>query len=107
MILQSGDVVRPIDVLVHLEVITPDLVERWRSGGIPYLERGMTTGLAKVARMLSVLDGHARELGLEPVPGKYARRGSKTKLRFSKSGEPESEAAYGRHYRRPTAPAGA
>ncbi|MFO0614856.1 MAG: hypothetical protein U0414_19870 [Polyangiaceae bacterium] len=98
-ILQSSDVVRPIDVLVHLEVITPELVDRWRSGGVPYLERGMTSGLAKVARMLTVLEGHARELGLEPVPGKYVRRASKTKLRFSKSGEPECEAAYGRHYR--------
>ncbi len=99
-LLQAGDVVRPIDVLVHLEVLTPELIERWRSGGVPYLERGITSGLSKVARMLAILHAHALELGLEPIAGKYSRRGAKTRLRFSKSGEPESEAAYGRHYRR-------
>lgn len=99
-ILEAGDVVRTIDVLVQLEVITPELVERWRKGGVPYLERGMTAGLSRVARMLAVLHGHALELGLVPVAGKYVRRGTKTRLRFSKSGEPESEAAYARHYQR-------
>lgn len=99
-ILQSGNVVRPIDVLLHLEVITPELIERWRKGGVPYLERGVTTGLSKVARMLTILDAHALELGLVPVAGKYSRRGSKARLRFSKSGEPDSEAAYSRHYQR-------
>lgn len=99
-ILEGADVVRPIDVLLRLEVITPDLLERWRSGGVPYLERGMTSGLSKVARMLTILGAHALELGLVPIPGKYLRRGGKARLRFSKSGEPESEAAYARHYRR-------
>ena len=104
-ILQSSDVVTPIDVLVGLEVITPEQIDQWRRGELPYLERGMTAGLARVSRILRVLREHALELGLVPTPGKYSRKGkgARGRLRFSKSGEAESEAAYACHFvrRRP------
>jgi hypothetical protein len=104
-ILQSSDVVTPIDVLVSLEVITPEMLDQWRAGELPYLERGMTAGLARVSRMLRVLREHALELGLTPTPGKYSRKGkgSRRRLRFSKSGDAASEEAYSCHFvrRRP------
>ncbi|APR80397.1 Hypothetical protein A7982_05744 [Minicystis rosea] len=96
-ILQSSDVVTPIDVLVGLEVITPEQLAQWRRGELPYLERGMTAGLARVSRILRLLREHALELGLTPTQGKYSRKG-KGRLRFSKSGEAESEEAYACHF---------
>lgn len=106
--LQMGDVVRPIDVLVILEVVTPELLDDWRRGGVPYLERGMTAGLARVGRILRILRAHALEIGLVPVPGKYSRKGkgAKGRLRFSKSGEAAAEEAYSCHFERraPSAP---
>ena len=104
-ILAAGDVVTPLDVLLRLEVVTPDLVAAWRAGGVPYLERGMTAGLSRVGRILRLLREHALTLGLSPVPGKYKRRGKKARLRFTKSNDTESEEAYACHFVR-TPPAG-
>jgi hypothetical protein len=99
-ILEAGDVVAPLDVLLRLEVLDPEQVETWRRGGVPYLERGITAGLARVARLLRLLGEHTAALGLEPVAGKYVLRGKgpKRRLRFSKRGDAESERAYVTHY---------
>ncbi|APR87966.1 hypothetical protein A7982_13315 [Minicystis rosea] len=63
----------------------------------------MTAGLARVSRILRLLREHALELGLTPTPGKYSRKGkgARGRLRFSKSGEAESEKAYACHFVRP------
>jgi len=99
-ILATGDVVAPLDVLQRLEVIDPDDVETWRRGGLPYLERAITSGLSRVARFLRLIGEHALALGLKPVPGKYLRRGKgpNRRLRFSKRGDQESEQAYTTHF---------
>lgn len=102
-ILETGEVVTPLDVLVRLEIIDPDQVEVWRRGGLPYLERGITSGLSRAARVLRLIGEHSLALGLRPVPGKYLRRGKgpNRRLRFSKRGDPGSEQAYATHYVRP------
>ncbi len=102
-ILKAGDTVAPLDVLVRLEIIEPDQVEAWRRGGLPYLERGIRTGLSRVGRILRLVSEHALSLGLTPAPGKYLRRGTgpNRKLRFSKRGDQASEAAYATHFARP------
>jgi hypothetical protein len=102
-ILASAPVVTPLDVLQRLEAIDPEQVDRWRKGQLPYLERGITAGLSRVARLLQLLREHALSLGLTPVPGKYTRKGSgpKRRLRFSKRGDAESEQAYSTHFVRP------
>lgn len=102
-ILESASVVTPIEVLVRLEIIDPEQVEKWRKGQLPYLERGITAGLSRVARVLRLLSQHALSLGLVPTPGKYQRKGSgaKRRLRFSKRGDAESEQAYSTHFVRP------
>lgn len=111
-ILEASPVVTPIDLLVRLEVIDPEQLEKWRRGQLPYLERGITSGLSRVGRLLRLLHEHAEALGLTAVPGKYTRKGSgpKRKLRFSKRGDAESERAYSTHFVRskieaPSAPA--
>jgi len=108
-LLALRDEIIPLEVLLALEIVGPDVVETWRKGGLPYLERGVTTGLARVTRVLRLVHAHAHVLGLTPVTGKYLRRGkgSKRRLRFSKSGDPESERLYASHFVRPEIPASA
>lgn len=99
-ILQNEDAITPVDVLVRLEIIDREQVESWRRGGLPYLERGITAGLSRVSRILRLLGEHSRAIGLEPVTGKYLRRGKgpNRRLRFSKRGDAESERAYATHF---------
>jgi hypothetical protein len=95
-ILESTPIVTPLEVLQRLEAVDPEQVERWRKGQLPYLERGITAGLSRVARLLRLLREHALSIGLTATPGKYPRR-----LRFSKRGDAESEQAYSTHFARP------
>jgi hypothetical protein len=102
-ILEAGDVVAPLDVLLRLEIIDSAQVELWRRGGLPYLERGITAGLSRVSRILRLVAEHSRAIGLEPAAGKYLRRGTgpNRRLRFSKRGDAASERAYTQHFIRP------
>lgn len=99
-LLERGDVVAPLDVLLALELVDEELLADWRRGGLPYLERGITKGLARTARVLRLLREEALSRGLTPRPGKYVRagKGPKRPLRFSKTGDRESEAAYAVHF---------
>jgi hypothetical protein len=99
-ILASTDVVTPLDVLVRLEIVDAEQVELWRRGGLPYLERGVTSGLSRVARILRLIGEHCAAIGLEPAPIKYLRRGKgpNRRLRFSKRGDDETERAYATHF---------
>ena len=99
-ILAEGDVVTPLEALLRLEVLDSEQVELWRRGGLPYLERGITAGLSRTARLLRLIAEHSLSLGLAPTQGKYLRRGKgpKVRLRFSKRGDPESERAYSTHF---------
>lgn len=98
-LLEQTDVLTPLDVLLALEIIDDEQLATWRRGGSPYLERGITKGLARVARILHLLREEALRRGLTPSPGRYLVKGSKRKrLRFSKRGDPESELAYSTHF---------
>ena len=105
-LLESREVVVPLDVLVALEMIDEELIADWRRGELPYLERGITKGLARTARVLRLLRAEALGRGLTPKSGKYLRsgKGPKLPLRFSKRGDAESEAAYATHFVRAKAP---
>ena len=106
-LLERGDVVVPLDVLVALEMLDEDLLAEWRRGDLPYLERGMTKGLARSARVLRLTREDALRRGLTPKVGKYVRsgKGPKRPLRFSKRGDAESEAAYATHFVKAKSPA--
>lgn len=100
-LLQSSNVIAPVDVLLHLQRITKQQYEDWRFGRIPYLERVCLGNLSKLSRLLRILEHHARARGLAPsttVYHKWGRGGKRIVLRFSKSGEPRLEAAYSRCY---------
>jgi hypothetical protein len=103
-VLATADVVTPVEVLVRLEILTPEQVSAWRRGQLPYLERAITAGLQKVGRLLRVLDSQARAKGLVATEAKHWRsgKGPKRRLRFTKQGDATSEASYARSYVRPT-----
>jgi hypothetical protein len=101
MILETNNVVTPVDLLLRLQRISKQQYEDWRFGRIPYLERVCIGNLSTLSVILRILDHHARAIGLKPSQTVYHKWGRGRKhivLRFSKTGEPALEAAYSRHY---------
>lgn len=99
-LLAKGKVVTPIDVLVSMGLIEPSSVDKWRRGQLPYLERTIKCNLTKLSRLLRILRFHAHDLNLKPSITVYKRfgNGPNPKLRFTKTGDPNLEEAYARHF---------
>ena len=99
-ILRHGKVVAPVDVLVGMGLLTPEHLEDWRRGRVPYLERVIHCNLSRLSRLLRVLRFHAHDLKLVPSVTVYKRlgKGPKQGLRFTKTGDPKLEEAYVRHF---------
>jgi len=109
-VLKTNTMVAPIDVLLHMQRITKQQVDDWRFGRIAYLERVTLGNLGKMNRILRILDQYCRARGLTPSPSvyrKWGKGGKRIVLRFSKSGDPNLEAAYSRHYVDTARPGGA
>jgi len=98
-ILEGGNVVAPIDVLVKMGLLEPKHIEDWRHGRVPYLERVINGNLTRLSRLLRILRFHAHDLNLKPSWTAYIRygKGPKRRLRFSKSGDPKLEETYATH----------
>lgn len=101
-ILAKGDIVAPIDVFIHMDLLKKDDAEAWRFGRIPYLERVIHCNLAKTSRILRILRMHVHDLNMSPTQTAYVKwgKGRRTPLRFSKTGHPKLEEAYSRHFLR-------
>jgi hypothetical protein len=99
-ILVKGKVVAPVDVLVEMQLLTPDKLKDWRFGRVPYLERVISCNLTRLSRLLRILRFHAHDLNLKPSHTVYCRygKGPKQVLRFTKTGDANLEAAYSRHF---------
>ncbi|RPI09780.1 MAG: hypothetical protein EHM71_05160 [Zetaproteobacteria bacterium] len=99
-ILKTGKVVATVDVLVRMDLLDPESLERWRRGRVPYLEAVATCNLTCVSRLLRILRFHAHDLRLVPSVTVYMRwgKGPKQRLRFTKTGNPRAEQAYARHF---------
>jgi hypothetical protein len=99
-ILAKGKVVAPVEVLVAMHLLAPDRLEAWRRGRVPYLERVIRCNLTRLSRLLRILRFHAHDLRLVPTQAVYRRegKGPKQDLRFTKTGDPNLEAAYARHF---------
>ena len=98
-ILASGKVVAPVDVLVRMGLLLPELLEGWRRGRVPYLERVIDCNLTRLSRLLRILRFHTHDLNLKPSPTADTRwgKGPKQRLRFTKTGAPKLEEAYATH----------
>jgi hypothetical protein len=99
-ILATGKVVAPVDVLVRMALLSPQKLEDWRLGRVPYLERVIGCNLTRLSRLLCILRFHAHDLKLVPSVTVYMRwgKGPKRTLRFTKTGDPRLEEAYARHF---------
>jgi hypothetical protein len=102
-ILAQGDVVTPVDVFVRMELLSKADVESWRFGRVPYLEKVSRCSLGKTSRILRILRMHVHDLNMTPSQTAYVKwgKGPRTPLRFSKTGDPNLEAAYSRHFLKP------
>jgi hypothetical protein len=99
-ILRRGKVVRPVDVLIGMDLLTRKHLEDWQRGRTPYLERVINCNLPRLARLLRILRFHAHDLNLKPSLTVYVRSGSgpKRRLRFTKTGDLRLEDAYATHF---------
>jgi hypothetical protein len=99
-ILQDGNVVAPVDVLVRMDLLAPEHLDDWLNGRVPYLEKVIRCNLTKLSRLLRILRFHTHDLNLVPSIFTYRRQSenSKQRLRFAKTGDPKLEEAYSRHY---------
>ena len=99
-ILQRGKVVAPVDVLIGMGLLVPERLEDWRRGRVPYLEKVINCNFSRLSKLLRILRFHAHDLKLMPSTNAYMRwgKGSKKRLRFSKTGDPKIEEAYSRHF---------
>lgn len=98
--LQSENFVSPIGVFIGMGLLEQQVVDEWRKGRVPYLEKVIKCNLAKANRILRILRMHAHDLKLKPSVTVYKRKnkGRKIPLQFSKSGERNLEDAYSRHF---------
>ena len=99
-ILAKGEVVAPVDVLVDMGLLAPEKLEDWRRGRVQYLEKVINCNLTRLSRILKMLRFHAHDLKLVPSVTAYRRwgKGPKQRLRFTKTGDPNLEEAYARHF---------
>lgn len=97
-ILAVEKVVTPVAVVQKLGWLSPVNLERWRRGEVAALEHVVTANLSKVGRCLRILHMHAHDLSLVGSVTVHAARGSRRRLRFSKTGDAGVEAAWSRHF---------
>jgi hypothetical protein len=101
--LAKGNVVAPVGVLIGMGLLRPEHLADWRRGRVAYLEHVINCNLSRLSRLLRILRFHAHDLNLKPSLTVYKRhgKGPKQQLRFSKTGDPNLEAAYATHLIRP------
>lgn len=102
-ILESGNVVAPVDVLVRIGWLAKHDLEAWRFGRVSYLERVIQCNLTKLGRCLRILGFHCHDLNLTASQTAYVKwgKGRRTPLRFTKTNEATLERVYARHFVRP------
>lgn len=93
--------VAPLEVFLRLGYVNSTQVQDWRCRRIPYLERVIGCNLSKISRVLQILQGYARELGLTATTTSYQSygRGPRAELQFSKTGHPNLEKVWRRCFR--------
>lgn len=88
-----------IDVLLGLEYLSKTDYEKWRNGQVEYLEEICQTNLSKLTTINQIIRQVAKKMNLEPSLTVYTKygKGTRQRLRFSKSGNIDIEKAYSTH----------
>ena len=97
-LLKESDEISPVSILIQLGNLTPRDYDTWRRGQTPCLERVFQGSLSKANRILRIIGFHAHDLNMVPSQHTYRQLGKKRILRFSKSGDPNVEKSYTRHF---------
>jgi hypothetical protein len=99
-ILAQSDVIAPSEILIEMGNLSKKDYEAWRRGQVPYLERRIEGSLSKANRILRIIGFYAHDLNMVPRQTIYHQwgKGKNRVLRFSKSGDPNIEKSYSRHY---------
>ena len=99
-ILARADVVAPSDILIEMGNLSRKNYEAWRKGQIPYLERVFEGSLSKANRILRIIGFYTHDLNMVLRQTTYHQwgNGKNRILRFSKSGDPNTEKVYSSHY---------
>ena len=98
-LLKDSDEISPVAILMKIGNLTTQDYDAWRRGRVPYLERVFQGSLSKANRCLRIIGFHAHDLSMVPCPQTYQQLGKKHILRFSRSGDPNVEKSYARHFR--------
>jgi hypothetical protein len=64
-LLRERGFVAPIELLIRMELLSPESVEDWRRGRIPFLQRVIRCNLSKASRIVRILRIHAHDLDLK------------------------------------------
>lgn len=99
-VLRRQGYVNVVEVLIDMGKLSRKDYEDWRMGRVPFLERVVGVNLGKLQTILRELAATCRQLGLKESFTDYRKwgKGSKVRLRFSKSGDPNVENAYATHF---------
>lgn len=88
-----------IDVLLGIGWLQQSVLDHWRQGRVPYLERGIQANLARISAAMHLLRSWATQQQLRPSETQYvARKPGRPELRFSKSGDATVERWYRTHW---------
>ena len=97
--LERQQFVSPVDVLVGIGWVPSTVVERWRRGVLPDLERAAAVGGGRLAAAVELLGRWARAGGLLACEVDYvAGTRDRRPLRFTADGDPAVERAYRTHW---------
>src|SRR6266851_7661442 len=85
-LLREKGFVAPLELFIRMDLLSPESVEDWRRGRIPYLEKIIRCNLSKASRILRILRMHAHDLDLKPSLTVYKRwtKGSRPSYGFQR-----------------------
>ena len=103
VLLKEKGYISMIDVFVKLGYLTEKDIEAWRMRRVPYLEKCIKINLGSISFIAKSVHKNCKNGKLKASYTGYSSwgKGTKVKLRFSKTGQPNIEEAYATHYIKP------
>jgi hypothetical protein len=103
--LEAKEYVRPLDVFRRIGWLYPGAEEDWQVGRVDSIEAAMQSSPQRVSEAMTLLRAWATGKRLLASEAQYvARTPGREPLRFTRSGDAESERAYRTHWISPTPP---